>query len=83
MLRYRTQREQAHDRASSKADKLRDRLGWEVGILNGNGGKPKGMHWRTFDRLQATHDAHINQALVGMSAKLGLAIGRLKAIQIR
>jgi hypothetical protein len=34
-LAYRTQREQAHDRAGSKADKLRDRLGWEPGILNG------------------------------------------------
>ena len=82
-LAYRTQREQPHDRASSKADKLRDRLGWEAGILNGNGGKPKGMHWRTFDSLQATHDAHVNQALVGMSAKLGLAMERLEGIKLR
>ena len=76
-LAYRTQREQAHDRASSKADKLRERLGWDAGILNGNGGKPKGMHWRTFDSLQATHDHHVNRALIGMSAKLGLAMDRL------
>ncbi len=33
----RTQWEQAHDRAGSKADKLRDRLKWVAGILNGNG----------------------------------------------
>jgi hypothetical protein len=56
-LAYRTQREQAHDRAGSKADKLRNRLGWEAGILNGNGGKPKGMHWTTFSRLEAEHDS--------------------------
>ena len=36
------------------------------------------MHWRTFERLQATHDAYVNQVLAGMSAKLGLAIGRLE-----
>jgi hypothetical protein len=47
------------------------------------GGKPKRMYWRTFERLQATHDAHVNQALAGMAAKMGLAMGRLEAIQIR
>ena len=39
--------------AARKADRLRDKLGWEPGILNGNGIKPKGMHWRTFERLKA------------------------------
>ena len=68
-LSYRTQREQAYDRASSKADKLRDRLGWEAGILNGNGIKPKGMHWRTFEVLEAQHDALVNQSLAGILAK--------------
>ena len=82
-LAYQTQREQPHDRAGSRADRIRKRLGWGAGILNMPGGKPKGKHWRTFDSLQATHDAHVNQALVGMSAKLELAMGRLKAIQIR
>ena len=69
--RYRTQREQAHDRACSKADKLRDRLQWEPGILNGNGWKPKGMHWRTFERLQKLHDELVNQSLAGVIAKFG------------
>lgn len=70
-LAYRTQREQAHDRAGSKADKLRNRLQWEVGILNGNGSKPKGMHWATFDRLEAQHDALVNQTMAGAMAKFG------------
>lgn len=70
-LAYRSQREQSHDRASSMADKLRDRLGWEAGILNGNGSKPKGMHWQTFERLQAQHDALVNQSLAGAMAKFG------------
>ena len=81
-LAYRTQREQAYDRASRKADKIRKRLGWEAGILNGNGGKPKAMHWATFMRLQARHDAHVNHSLAGMSAKLGLVMDRLGRIKI-
>ena len=40
--------------------------------MNGNGLKPKGMHWRTFERLQASHDFHGNAALADMAAKLGL-----------
>ena len=35
------------------------------------------MHWRTFERLQAAYDAHTNQALAGMAAKLGMLRGRL------
>jgi hypothetical protein len=53
VVAYRTQRDQAYDRASSRADRIRNRLGREPGILNDAGGKPKGMHWRTFERLQA------------------------------
>ena len=70
-LAYLTQREQPPDRAGSKADKLRDRLKWEPGILNGNGIKPKGMHWATFERLQARHDALVNSTLAGVMTKFG------------
>jgi hypothetical protein len=35
------------------------------------------MHWRTFERLQGQHDAHVNAALVGMAAKLGLLQGSI------
>lgn len=71
-LAYRCQRETPDDRATRQADKLRDRLGWEAGILNGNGGKPKGMHWRTFERLEGTHERLVNLPLAGMAAKLGM-----------
>ena len=43
-LGYATQKEGVGERASTRADKLRRYLGWEPGILNGDGGKPKGMH---------------------------------------
>lgn len=70
-LAYRCERESVDDRATRQANKLRDRLGWEPGIVNSNGIKPKGMHWRTFERLQAKHDALVLTSLIGMNAKLG------------
>lgn len=76
-LTYRCQRETPDDRATRRADKLREQLGWVTGILNHAGGKPKGMHWQTFWRMRASHDAHVRQALAGMSAKLGLTMTQL------
>jgi len=65
---YASQHECAYDRAARRADKLRGRLGWEPGILNGIGRKPKGMHWRTYRRLSAVHDAFVSRSLAGFEA---------------
>jgi hypothetical protein len=70
-LAYATQKEVAGDRAASRADKLRKRLGWVPGILNGDGGKPKGMHWKTYWRIKSDHDALVQVSLHGISRKLG------------
>lgn len=79
-LNYRCQRETDDDRAARRADKIRERLKWDAGILNGNGWKPKGMHWRTFERLQAEHDAFVSASLAGMAKRLGLFENRLEAM---
>lgn len=50
------QKEGAGDRASSKADKLRKRLGWQAGILHDGGGVPKGIHWTSYQVLKSQHD---------------------------
>ena len=71
-LVYASQRETDDDRAARRADTIRRRLEWEPGILNGEGWKPKGMHWRTFERLKAAHDAHVNLSLVGIARRFGL-----------
>ncbi len=72
-MAYPSQREEAYDRAARRADKIRERLGWEQGILNGKGwDKPKGMHWKTFQRLNIEHDAFGQKSLAGIAMKLNL-----------
>lgn len=66
-LAYASQRETADDRALGQADKIRRRLGWPAGIANPKGDKPKGMHWRTFERLTVTHDACVAVSLAGLA----------------
>lgn len=79
-LNYQCQRETDDDRAARRADTIRRRLGWEAGILNGEGGKPKGMHWQTFERLRAEHEAFVSASLAGMAQRLGLFENRLEAL---
>ncbi len=71
-LAYASQQEVSYDRAARKLNKIREKLGWEPGFLNGNGWKPKGMHWKTFEKLVCKHDAYIDISLRGISQKLGL-----------
>jgi len=78
-LGYATQKEGAGDRASTLADKLRKRMGWEAGILNGDGGKPKGMHWKTYHRLKSRHDALVQVSLLDIGRKFGFLHKLLEA----
>ncbi|MFZ2105413.1 MAG: hypothetical protein WAV18_08515 [Roseiarcus sp.] len=71
-LAYASSREDAGDRSTRRADRLRARLGWEPGILNGEGGKPKWMRWRTFERLAAEHDVFVRQSLATMAVRFGI-----------
>ena len=71
-LAYASSREDAGGRATRRADKLRARLGWEPGILNGEGGKPKWMRWRTFERLAAGHDHFVGESLAEMALRFGI-----------
>ncbi len=70
-------REDAGDRAARRADRLRVCLGWEPGILNGEGYKPKWIRWRTFERLAAKHDDLVGQSMQVMMLKFKLLRGRL------
>jgi len=72
------QRETPDDRAARRADKIRDRLEWNRGILNDKGFKPKGMHWSTYQRLTAQHDVFVDVSLVGIAKRLGILEKLLK-----
>ena len=73
-LAYASQREHPDERALRKADRIRAQLGWKPGIANGNGWKPQGMHWKTFDRLVAQHNALVQKSLHGTIKRLNLAM---------
>ncbi len=76
-LAYQCQRETDDDRAMRRAETIRRRLGWEAGIANPDGGKPKWMHWRTFERLKTEHDAFADASWAGMTERLNLINQRL------
>lgn len=69
-LVYACQRETDSYRTIRQADAIRKRLGWQIGIANPEGAKPKGMHWRTFKQLKAKHDAFANATWATMTLRL-------------
>ena len=79
-LAYQCQRETDDDRAMRRADTIRRRLRWGTGIANPEGGKPKGMHWRTFERLKTEYAAFANASWTGMAERLGLMNRRLAGL---
>lgn len=82
-LAYECQRETEADRAMRRADTIRRRLGWGAGIANPEGGKPKGMHWRTFGRLITEYYGFANASWQGMAERLGIVNRRLEGLKDR
>jgi hypothetical protein len=67
-LAYQCQSETASDRLLRRADKLRKRLGWEPGVINPPGGRPKNMRWETYERLRLECLNITNQVLMQYNA---------------
>ncbi|RFC36646.1 MAG: hypothetical protein DID92_2727743584 [Candidatus Nitrotoga sp. SPKER] len=65
-LAYASQRENRCQSTKRRIDKIRDRLKWKPGFLNGVGFKPKGMHCRTFHRLSFEHGIEVCRLLKSM-----------------
>ena len=76
-LVYACQRESDSHGSIRGADGIRSRLGWKPGIANPEGDKPKGMHWRTFERLKARHDAFADTSWDWMAHRLEVLERRL------
>ncbi|QZA78648.1 hypothetical protein K4H28_04360 [Deefgea tanakiae] len=71
-LSYSSQHESHLERQIRKLDKIRDQLRWPAGFLNGESGKPKGMHWKTYNSLYQQQATLSNQAESYVDAQLGL-----------
>ncbi len=82
-LAYPSQRETSDHRAIRRADRIRQRLGWEPGILRGNGSKPKGMHNHTFERLTAKHEAFVSESLTRMARQAKILQRKLDGFETR
>lgn len=74
-LNYDCQRESDLDRLARRVDKIRDRLGWKSGVLNGHGPKPKRMHGQTFNRLLAQHNRFEQIMLTAIAGQFDFATG--------
>jgi hypothetical protein len=69
-LAYKSQRETKANRSYRGADKVRNKLGWQLGIANPLEEKPKGMHWKTYNRLVNRYFVYTNEAYRGMMESL-------------
>ena len=70
--KYDTQYEPAFARAATRALKIRERLGCKHGIDHPFPEKPKGMRWKTYERLVAKDESLQNAWAVGISARFRL-----------
>lgn len=69
-LRYETQYEPGFARAATRALKIRERLGARGGIDDPFPPKPKGMHRRTYEKMQAEAEEYERRWAVGIAVKL-------------
>lgn len=62
-LKYSTQYESPMASNLMQADKIHKRMNWVGGPLNGQGDKPKGMHWKTYFKLVYQHQQRLEKAI--------------------
>ena len=79
---YRSQREDQLERAISRVEKIRHRLGWSEDWLDPAYKKPKGMHWETFDALLDEYDGHFEIALANLFKRESEAADSVESTQI-
>jgi hypothetical protein len=65
-LTYTSRQESAHQRGLWKSQRIRMQLGGSPSMLDEFPDKPKGMHWRTCERLRRRHDAAEERSTVGL-----------------
>ncbi len=73
-LAYTSSNETAYERTARKAEKVRRRLEWKPGLLNGYGPKPKRMRWNTFERLSYEAEILKYETIIKMGGCLGIRV---------
>lgn len=71
-LKYESQYESPFDRAASRALKIRAKLGGQGGIDDHFPAKPKGMHWKTYERLKDEEERLQEVWAAGIMGKWGM-----------
>ena len=73
-LTYSSQYEASYQRAIDQADKLRTRVGGGRGAFDEEPfpPKPKGMHWRTYERLEDRYNELMNAWAAGVMQRFGI-----------
>jgi hypothetical protein len=66
LVAYYSQQESLRERGLFKSQKIRMDLGGSPNMLEEFPDKPKGMHWRTYDRIRTTHDRARKQSMTGL-----------------
>lgn len=82
-LTYESRREGAMDRARSRSQAIRVRLGGSASLIEPLPSKPKGMHWRTYDRLCRRAVEADEESMLGLQAWLEWADKRINRIVAR
>ena len=70
-LAYESQRERNYERALRRAQSIQERCGRALCVDDGLAGKPKGMHWSTYQRLEQQYDRLISMMNLGAARQFG------------
>ena len=71
-MAYSSQNKAYYDRQSDKAFQLAAKLGHQGSVFDGfYGNKPRGMHWKTYNRKVAEIERAAETGLLGAMAKFG------------
>ncbi len=73
-LAYRSQREQAYNRALTRTQDIRMKLGGSPSLAEPFPDKPKGMWWRTYWRLREEAQEAEHRSYLGVAQRFGIVI---------